>query len=116
MDWQWIRSILLNVQHFISLCGVLIILSGLFLAIFKYLIYIGFGQITKDPAKINAIRLMLGRTLILGLEFIVAADLISTTTTPDYYSLGVLAIIVFIRTLLSFSLNKELKALSRKSE
>jgi uncharacterized membrane protein len=43
---------------------------------------------------INQIRLRLGRVLTLGLEFIVAADLIGTTTTPDYYSVGIVAIIV----------------------
>ena len=56
----------------------------------------------------NKIRLDLGQILILGLEFIVAADLIGTTTTPDYYAVGILAIIVGIRTLLSYSLTREM--------
>ncbi len=51
---------------------------------------------------------------MLGLEFIVAADLIGTTTTPDYYSLGIVAGIVAIRTLLNYSLNRELTALSKE--
>jgi uncharacterized membrane protein len=56
----------------------------------------------------------LGRVLTLGLEFIVAADLIGTTTTPDYYALGILAIIVIIRTVLSYTLNKEIESLAKE--
>lgn len=52
----------------------------------------------------------------MGLEFIVAADLIGTTTTPDYYALGILAIIVAIRTVLSFTLNRELMALNAEGK
>lgn len=113
MDWQTFRAILVLIQHTISFVGILVILSGVIKALFQYLIYLFLGQ-TTEGAQINAIRLSLGRTLILGLEFIVAADLIGTTTTPDYYAVGILAIIVIIRTLLSFSLNRELMAVSKE--
>lgn len=67
----------------------------------------------QDNSYINAIRLRLGRIIILGLEFIIAADLISSTTTPDYYDLGILAIIVAVRTVLSFTLNREIADLTK---
>ena len=54
--------------------------------------------------------------LTLGLEFIVAADLIGTTTAPDYYSVGIVASIVLIRTVLSYTLNKEITSLSKIEE
>lgn len=63
---------------------------------------------------INDFRLSLGRTLLLGLECIVAADLIGSTTTPDYYSVGLLAIIVVVRTVLSFSINREIMSLTKE--
>jgi uncharacterized membrane protein len=113
MDWQLFHSILLVIQKSISLIGVFIILSGVLMGLIQYLIYIFTGKIATEAAQINSIRLRLGRTLILGLEFIVAADLIGTTTTPDYYAVGILAIIVIIRTVLSFSLNRELMSLSK---
>lgn len=113
MNWPNFYSILSFVQHSISFVGVLIILSGIMLAIFQYLRYILSGQLTSKGEKINSIRLSLGRILILGLEFIVAADLIGTTTTPDYYAVGILAIIVVIRTVLSYSLNREMTSLSK---
>lgn len=109
-----LHNILLMIQHSISFVGILIILSGVLIALCQYLFYFFSGQLVKQGDKINAIRLNLGRVLILGLEFIVAADLIATTTTPDYYSIGIVAIIVLIRTFLSYSLNREMMTLSKE--
>ena len=109
-----LHQIILGIQHLISLAGILIIMSGVFVAIGQYLVLVLRGELLSDSAKLNTIRLNLGRVLVLGLEFIVASDLIGTTTTPDYYALGLAAIIVLIRTLLSFSLNRELMSLSRR--
>ncbi len=114
MDWGVLNHILLIIQHIISFIGVLIIFSGVIIALFQYINYLFSGKIIHHGAKINDIKLTLGRTLILGLEFIVAADLIGTTTTPDYYALGILGIIVLIRTLLSFSLSRELLTASKE--
>ena len=51
----------------------------------------------------------LGRAILLGLEFMVAADIIGTVAVePTFTSLGVLALIVLIRTFLSFSLEVEI--------
>lgn len=51
-----------------------------------------------------------GRTILLGLEILVAADIIRTVAVdPTFGSAGVLAIIVAIRTFLSFSLEVELE-------
>jgi len=54
-------------------------------------------------------RQLLGRSILLGLELLVAADIIRTVAvTPTFVSVGVLAIIVLIRTFLSFSLELEI--------
>lgn len=51
-----------------------------------------------------------GRSILLGLEILVAADIIRTVAVdPTFTSAGVLAIIVAIRTFLSFSLEVELE-------
>jgi uncharacterized membrane protein len=53
-------------------------------------------------------REQLGRSILLGLEFLVAADIIRTVAvTPDARSVAILAGIVLIRTFLSFSLQLE---------
>ena len=52
----------------------------------------------------------LGRAILLGLEFLVAADIVHTVAIePTLESLYVLAGIVLIRTFLSFSLEVELE-------
>jgi uncharacterized membrane protein len=54
-------------------------------------------------------RQSLGRSILLGLELLVAADIIRTVAvTPTFESVGVLAVIVLIRTFLSFSLELEI--------
>lgn len=115
MDWSLIQKILSYIQHLVSLIGVLIILSGILIALYQYIVDFFGGVVFRDNAKVNLIRLNLGRILILGLEFIVAADLIGTTTTPDYYALGILAIIVVVRTILNYSLNRELNTLTQET-
>jgi uncharacterized membrane protein len=54
-------------------------------------------------------RRRLGRSILLGLEFLVAADIIRTVAvSPTFESVGVLALIVLIRTFLSYSLELEI--------
>ena len=55
------------------------------------------------------IRQHLGYYLLLGLEFLIAVDVIETLMHPDWKELGVLAGLVVLRTLMSFSLHWELK-------
>jgi uncharacterized membrane protein len=114
MDWSEIHNVFVYLQRFVSTCGILIIVSGVFLALAQYIYYGMKKNLLRHTNKINTIRLDLGRTLILGLEFIVAADLIGTTTTPDYYAVGLLAIIVAIRTMLTFSISRELASLRQE--
>ena len=55
------------------------------------------------------LRANLGRAILLGLEFLVAADIIGTVAVaPSFSNLGVLGLIVVIRTFLSFSLELEI--------
>ncbi len=57
----------------------------------------------------SSARRFLGRSILLGLEILVAGDIIRTVAvTPTFTSVGVLAIIVVIRTFLSFALEVEL--------
>ncbi|MDZ4092046.1 MAG: DUF1622 domain-containing protein [Arthrobacter sp.] len=63
-----------------------------------------------EPISVyRSYRQLLGRSILLGLELLVAADIIRTVAvTPTFESVGVLAIIVLIRTFLSFSLELEI--------
>ncbi|MCW2603271.1 MAG: hypothetical protein JWN61_1406 [Pseudonocardiales bacterium] len=61
------------------------------------------------PDVYRLFRQQLGRSILLGLELLVAADIIRTVAVrPSLSSVGVLAGIVLIRTFLSFSLELEI--------
>lgn len=60
------------------------------------------------PEVYRPFRQQLGRSILLGLELLVAADIIRTVAVrPDLRSVAVLGGIVLIRTFLSFSLELE---------
>lgn len=60
-------------------------------------------------AVFREMRQRLGQGILLGLEFLVAADIIHTVAVElTFRTVGVLAIIVLIRTFLSFTLDVEL--------
>ena len=69
----------------------------------------GFGA----PGWVDAFscyRANLGRGILLGLEILVGADIIATVTAPlTFQSVGLLGLIVLIRTFLSFSLETEIE-------
>lgn len=88
----------------IDAIGVAVIAGGALLAAFMTV-----GRARRpDGDAYNFFRQRLGRAILLGLEFLVAADIIRTVAvTPDAQSVAVLGGIVLIRTFLSFSLQLE---------
>ena len=87
--------------------GVLIIGAGLIVA--SVLFAREFRQ-RADDAAYRSYRQRVGKSILLGLEFLVAADIIRTVAvTPTFRGVGVLAIIVLVRTFLSFTLEVELE-------
>ena len=85
--------------------GVALIVVGVALASLSALA----GLVGRQGGAYEAYRRRLGRSILLGLEFLVAADIIRTVAvTPTFASVGVLALIVLIRTFLSFSLELEI--------
>jgi uncharacterized membrane protein len=88
----------------IDAIGVAVIAGGAILAVFMTL-----GKNRRDEGAYDFFRRRLGRAILLGLEFLVAADIIRTVAvTPTWQSVVVLAGIVLIRTFLSFSLQLEM--------
>ena len=55
------------------------------------------------------IRLFLGRYLVLGLEFQLGSDILSTAVAPTIAEIKILAAIVVIRTVLNYFLSKEIE-------
>jgi uncharacterized membrane protein len=56
------------------------------------------------------IRLAIGRKLVLSLEFFIASDIVQTVAVPTWESLGILAGIVAIRTVIVYFLEYEMRS------
>jgi uncharacterized membrane protein len=92
----------------LELAGVAIILGGIVLATATFTRR---GLRTGDwRSAYPGYRSDIGRGILLGLELLVGADIISTITAPlTFDSVGLLAALVAIRTFLSFSLETEIE-------
>ncbi|SDS93431.1 DUF1622 domain-containing protein [Microterricola viridarii] len=89
----------------IDIAGVAVIVVG---AIITTLIALNALLRRRGPVYVP-FRRSLGRSILLGLELLVAADIIKTVAlTPTMESVAVLGGIVLIRTFLSFSLELEI--------
>lgn len=96
------------VTRVVEVVGTGIIVVGAGAALLIFLRRLLGGQ-PKGEA-VGQFRTSLGRSILLGLEFLVAADIINTVAVePSLRSLAVLAGIVLIRTFLSFSLEVEIE-------
>ena len=92
----------------IDAVGVVIIVLGSLFGLLVTAPRAYFNPATRASAY-SATRRMIGRSILLGLELLVAGDIIRTVaTTPTFTSVGVLAIIVAIRSFLSWSLELEI--------
>ena len=92
----------------LELFGVAIVVGGIVQAT---IVFAREGQRTNDwTAAYLSYRANIGRGILLGLELLVGADIISTITAPlTVESVGLLAGIVLIRTFLSFALETEIE-------
>lgn len=65
---------------------------------------------------IEIVRLRLGRWLVLGLEYLVAADVLRTAVAPSWTEIGQLAAIIAIRTVLNYFLEKDIERASEEQD
>jgi uncharacterized membrane protein len=96
-----------HIGEWVDLAGVLVLISGMGLAtgiFIKQSFQSGFHDAYQPY------RQRLGRVILLGLEILVAADIVRTVAIrPTIENMVVLFMIVLIRTFLSFALHLELE-------
>lgn len=99
------ENLLHLITRAIEWAGIAVIVLGLVWGTARFVWRVRVGQ--SDPFR--HYRADVGRGILLGLEFLVAADIIATVAIePTLQSLAVLACIVAIRTFLSLSLEVEI--------
>ena len=105
---EFATSVVPPIVTAIELVGVAIIATGATLTLAWFLYRLAKRTPLKDA--IPEFRASLGRAILAGLEFLVAADIINTVVVElNLENVASLAIIVIIRTLLSFSLEAEIE-------
>lgn len=101
------ESTMLGVAMVFEVIAALVILAGLIFS--AYLSLKAYRRTHSGEAAYKAMRQTFGGAILLGLEILVAGDLIRTVAVePTIDNVTVLAIIVLIRTFLSFSLEIEI--------
>ena len=90
----------------VEAAGAAIIFAGAVSAFARF-VRVAFRR--EGMAPFAPVRLDLGRFLVLGLEFQLAADILRTAVAPNFSSLAQLAAIAAIRTALNFFLGREIK-------
>ena len=101
----------------ISVLGVLVIMFGVLCGVVRIVrAEVSAVRGENVEAERRKLREVLGYYLLLGLEFLIAADIIGTLMKPEPRELIVLGAIVAIRTVISYSLNSELSHATPDSE
>jgi len=91
----------------VEVLGIVTLVLGLAAALVRAGLALLGGQGANEGYRI--VRTVFGRSILLGLEFLVAADIIRTVAVqPSLQNVAVLGLIVLIRTFLSFSLEVEI--------
>ncbi|MEU4573491.1 DUF1622 domain-containing protein [Nonomuraea sp. ATR24] len=107
MELQPVKQFIEASGTLLDLLGVLVIVAGTVIASVSF-----WRRAARQRAATAypAYRRAVGRTILLGLELLVAADIIKTVAiAPTFQSVGVLAAVVLVRTFLSLSLQVELE-------
>ncbi|MDQ3494885.1 MAG: DUF1622 domain-containing protein [Pseudomonadota bacterium] len=92
------------VSYAVDAVGVTVIVAGLLYALARFA-FVRFGA----EGRYRRLRQDVGRGILLGLEFLIAADIIRTVAVaPTLDNVLVLGVIVLIRTFLSMALQVEL--------
>lgn len=101
----------------ISVVSLLIVTYGALVAFISFL-----GNELKrftgqySTVNIRRLRAELSTYLLLGLELLIASDILKTVLEPSLDELAILGGIVVLRTILSVFLNKEIKELDSEKE
>jgi len=109
---EGLREVVDQVVLVVEAVGVVVIVVGVLVAL---------AQLARVAPRqgsrgFSSVRLVLGRFLALGLEFQLAADILTTAVAPSFEELGKLAAVAAIRTALNVFLAKEIREEQRAEE
>ena len=112
---QPLVPILEGLASVIDLIGIAIVLWGFGRALIAFVSAetYRFKQADDGIDRMRAVRLDLGTYILLGIEFMIASDIIHTVITRELGALAFVTALVAIRTAISFFLGRELAEVRR---
>ena len=95
------------VGYTVEAFGVFVIVAGAIIAVTRF----GSRQtISHGGEPYNEFRRVMGRSMMVGLEFLVAGDIIRTVVASHTFEdIAILGLVVIIRTILVFTIHLELE-------
>lgn len=115
------KQIIELISSSFEFAGVIVLVVG---TVFAFIAYVtSLSRQRSRSTAYHALRRDVGKAILMGLELLVAADIVSTVAIdPTFVTVGVLGLIVLVRTFLSWSLEVEVngewpwrRSLSRQS-
>lgn len=101
----------------ISIISLAIVTYGTLIAVIAFIRNeIGRFTGTYSGLNIRRLRATFGTYLLLGLEFLIASDILKTVLEPGLNELAILGGIVVLRTVLSVFLNREIRELQAEEK
>jgi uncharacterized membrane protein len=108
-----LRTAAQAIATLVEAVGIAIVAVAVVLAAARYVT----GLVTRvQPFPPEGLRLGLGRSLALSLEFLLGADILRTAVEPSWDEIGRLAAIATIRTGLNYFLQREIAQDARMAD
>lgn len=108
---EWMVHFTHIIAQLLELIGVIMIALGAMQAAIHILWSLLRGKSNSQVRRESWLNF--ARWLLLGLEFALAADIVHTVVSPSWDTIGQLAAIAFIRTFLSFFLERDLESATK---
>jgi len=114
-----------KIMHLLTQLATVISIASVSVVIYATLIaFVSFlknelARVTKRKFTIHQVRVLradLGTYLLLGLELLIASDIIKTIIEPGVQELMILGGIVVLRTVLSYFLDREIRMIEQESK
>jgi len=119
MFYTFLKSILPELISILEIMGVVVIIFGSvrsFITFFIIQFKIKKEEKTSGTRKSSNVKLMLGRSLELGLEYKMGAEILKTVLIRDLSEIWILAAVIVLRAMLSILLHFELNTERKQAE
>jgi len=107
-----VKSIVSFIVPITEACGMVVVTLGVVQAFIQFIV----AFVRRSNGKGAVMRLRLGQSMVFGLEFMVAADILKTAISPTWDDILFLAALVGLRTVLNYLLEADLRTITSEAD